>query len=54
MLIASHSRSSIGILLYLLGISHHSRLPPAGVGADAAGVEADGDCDDTAADTSGE
>ena len=38
MLIASHSSSSIGILLYLLGISHHSRTlaaagPAAAVGA---------------------
>ena len=53
MLIASHSRSSMGILLYLLGSSHHSRLPPVNV-VGAAGDGADGVCDATAADTSGD
>ena len=46
MLIASHSRSSIGSLLYFCGISHHSRLTPA---AGAAGDGITGD-DDTAGD----
>ena len=56
MLMASHSRSSIGILLYLFGSSHHSRLPPAGAGGDAIvdGEGAGGVCDATAADTRGD
>ena len=36
MLMASHSRSSIGCLLYLLGNCHHSKLPVAGGGVDEA------------------
>ena len=38
MLMASHSRSSIGCLLYLLGNSHHSRLPLAAATGTAEGA----------------
>ena len=38
MLMASHSRSSIGCLLYLLGNSHHSRLPLAAATGPAEGA----------------
>ena len=46
MLIASISRSSMGSLLYLLGICHHSRLPPAGTAAAGGGDATTGLGDD--------
>ena len=53
MLMASHSRSSIGSLLYLCGSSHHSRLTPAvgAAGDGITGVDDDTGGDDTDATT---
>ena len=50
MLMASISRSSMGSLLYLLGICHHSRLPPAGTEAAAGDAAGLGDAGDGATD----
>ena len=51
---ASHSRSSIGGLRYLAGISHHSRLLPVAAGAGVgAGAEGGGATDSTFRDWTG-
>ena len=45
---ASISRSSMGALLYLFGICHHSRLPPAAAGAGGEAATGLGDAGDAA------